>query len=189
MAADWVTRVAREVASAPFSANLTLPNASNLPYVSVPVLTGVGVDTGSWKAGLGPKVLKELWVIFFNWLKKEGSTRGLGVATEIGLGVGPKGGVDNSLIRSAAGSSGPVCAVSIRAGGAGMFVPNACLSSSSSSVTTCSTMVFTRTSLGAGDVPAVHILGEVVVPVRLALLLLGSARMAPVDPVWLASLS
>ena len=85
----------------------------------------------------------------------------LGVATEMGLGVGPEGGVGNSLIRSAVGSSGPICIVSIRAGGAGVLVLNACLSSSSSSLTTSSTTVFTSTSLGVGDVLAVRVLGKV----------------------------
>ena len=126
-----------------------LPDASGSSYVSVPVLTGVGVDTGSRKVGIGSGVLKGLWVIFSKWLRKEGRTRGLGMATEMASGVGPEGGVGNSLIRSAAGSSGPVCTVSIRAGCAGVFAPNACLSSFSSSLTTCSTMVFTKNSLGA----------------------------------------
>ena len=48
----------REVASAPFSADLTLPDASGSSCVSVPVLTGVGVDNGSRKVGIGPEVLK-----------------------------------------------------------------------------------------------------------------------------------
>ena len=80
---------------------------------------------------------------------------------EMGLGVGPERGVDNSLIRSAVGSFRPVCIVSIRADGAGVLVSNAYLSSSSSSLTTSSTTVFTSTSLGAGDIPAVRILGKV----------------------------
>ena len=100
MDADRVTRATREVASAPFSADLTLPDASGLSCVSVPVLTRVGVDTRSRKAGIGPGVLKGLWAIFSNWLRKEGRTRGLGVAIEMGSGVGPEGGVGNSPIRS-----------------------------------------------------------------------------------------
>ena len=82
----------------------------------MPVLTEVGVDTESWKVGIDQRVLKGLWIIFSSWLRNEGRTRGLGVATEMGSSVGPVDGVGNSLIRSAAGSSGPVCTVSIRAG-------------------------------------------------------------------------
>ena len=78
----------------------------------------------------------------------------------MGSGVGPEGGVDNSFICSVVGSSGPICIVSIRASGAGVLVSNACLSSSSNSLTTSSTTVLTNTSLGAGEVPAVRILGE-----------------------------
>ena len=158
--ADRVTRAARVVASAPFSADLTLPDASGLSYVSVSVLTGVGVDIGSRKAGIGPGVLKGLRVIFSSWLRKEGCTRGLGVATEMGSGVGPKGGVGNSLIRSAAGSSSPICIVSIRASSRVVSTPNACLSSSSSFLTTSSTIVLTGTSLGVGAILAMPILGE-----------------------------
>ena len=137
-----------------------LPDASGLSCVSVPVLTRVGVDTRSRKAGIGPGVLKGLWVIFSNWLRKDGRTRGLGVATKMGSGVGPKGSVGNSLIHSAAGSSGPVCTVSIRAGCAVVSAPKACLSTSPSSLTTSSTMVLTATSVGAGDVRAVRVLDE-----------------------------
>ena len=93
-----------------------LPDASGSSCVSVPVLTGVGVDTGSRKVGIGLGVLKRLWVIFSSSLRKEGRTRGLGVATEMGSGIGPEGGVGSSLIRSVAGSSGHVYTVSIRAG-------------------------------------------------------------------------
>ena len=113
MVADRVTRGAREVAFAPFSTDVTLPDASGSPCVFVPVLTGVKVDTGSRKAGIGPGVLKRLWVIFSNWLRKEGRSRGLGVATAMGSGVGREGSVGNSRIRSVAGSSGPVCTMSI----------------------------------------------------------------------------
>ena len=161
MDAVRVTRATREVASAPFSTDLTLLDASNLSCVSVPVLKGVGVDTKSRKARIDPEVLKGLWAIFYNWLRKEGRTRGFGVATEMGSGVGPEGDVGNSLIRSAVGSSGPVYTVSIQAGGEIGSAPNACLSSSSSSLTTSSTMVLTSTSLGVGVVPTVRILGEV----------------------------
>ena len=64
LVADRVTLGAREVASVPLSANLTLPDSSGLPRISVLVLTGVGVDTESWKVGIGPGVLKGVWVIF-----------------------------------------------------------------------------------------------------------------------------
>ena len=189
MDADQVTRATKEVATAPFSTDLMLPDASDSSCVSVPVHMGVGVDTGSWKAGIGPGVLKGLWAIFSNWLRQEGRTRGLGVVTEMGSGVGLEGGVGNSFIHSAAGSSGSVCTVSIRADGAVGSAPNACLSSSSSSLTTCSITVFTETSLGAGDVPAVRVLGEVGSFGPLTPLLPESARMVPVDPIWLVSLS
>ena len=57
------------------------------------------------------------------------------MATAMGSGVGPEGGVCNSRIHSVAGSSGPVCTVSIRAGGADVLSSNACLSSSARSLT------------------------------------------------------
>ena len=82
------------------------------------------------------------------------------MVTEMGSGVGSEGDMDNSFIRSAVGSSGPVCTISIRVGGAGVLVSNACLSSSSSSLTTSSTTVLTSTSLCVGAVPALCILGE-----------------------------
>ena len=160
MVADRVTLGAREVASVPLSTDFTLPKTSGSPWVSVSVLTGVGVDTGSRNTGPGPGILKGVLVIVSNWLRKERRTKDLGVAIEIGSGVGLEGGVDNSLIRSAVGSFGLVYIVSIRAGGAGVLVVNACLSSSSSSLTTSSTTVLTNTSLGAGEVPVVCILGE-----------------------------
>ena len=99
-------------------------------------------------------------MIVSNWLRKEGRTKDLGVAKEIGSGVGREGGVGNSLIRSVVGSSGPVCIVSIRADGDGVIMSNASLSSSSNSLMTSPTMVLTNTSLGGGEVPAMHILGE-----------------------------
>ena len=160
MVVDRVTRGAKEVASVPLSADLTLPDASGLPCVSVSVLTGVGVDTGSRKAGIGPGVLKGVCIILSNWLRKEGCTKGLGVATAMGLGVEPGGGVDNSRIHSAASYSSPVYTVSIRAGGASVLASNAYLSSSSSSLTTSSTTVLTGTFLGAEEVPSVRVLGE-----------------------------
>ena len=151
---------AREVTSAPLSADFTVLDTSESPCVSVPMLTGVGVDAGSRNTGPGPGVLKGVLVMVSNWLRKERHTKDLGVATEMGSGVGPEGGVGNSLIRSVAGSSGPVYIVSIRAGDVGVLVVNAYLSSSSSSLTTSSTTVLTNTSLGGGEVPTVHVLGE-----------------------------
>ena len=79
----------------------------------------------------------------------------------MGSGVGPEGGVGNSLIRSAVGSSGPVCTVSIQAGCGVVSTPYACLSSSSSSLTTSVITVLTCTFPGAGDVLAMCVLGEV----------------------------
>ena len=114
----------------------------------------------SRKAGIGPGVLKGVCTILSNWLRKEGRTRGLGMATAMGLGVGPEGGIGNSHIRSIAGPSSHVRTVSIRASGTGVLVSNACLSSSSSSLTTSSTTVLTSTSLGDGEVPSVRVLGE-----------------------------
>ena len=141
LATDRVILGVREVVSAPLSANFTLPETSGSPYisgspcVSVPVLTVVGVDTGSRNTGPGSGFLKGVLVIVSNRLRKEGRTKGLGMATEMGSGVGPEGGpVGNSLIRSTVGSSGPICIVSIWAGGAGVIISNACLSSSSSSL-------------------------------------------------------
>ena len=49
-----MTLVAREVASAPPSADLLLPDASGSSYVFGPVLAGVGDDTGSQRIGIGP---------------------------------------------------------------------------------------------------------------------------------------
>ena len=160
LVADRVTLGAREVTSAPLSADFTLPDTSGSPCISVSMLTGVGVDAGSQNTGPGPGVLKEVLVMVSNWLRKEGCTKDLGVAIEMGSGVGPEGGVDNSLIHSVVGSSGPICIVSIQADGAGVLVVNACLSSSSSSLITSSTTVLTNTSLGGGEVPPVRILGE-----------------------------
>ena len=78
----------------------------------------------------------------------------------MGSGVGPDGGVGNSLIRSAIGSSGPVCMVSIRAVGAGVRMLRAALSSSSNSLTTSPTIDSTNTSLTSTEVPAMCVLGE-----------------------------
>ena len=88
-AVDLVTRAAREVASAPPSADLPLPEASGSSCVSGPMLAGVGVETGSLMVGIVLGVLKGLRVILSSSLIKEGRTRGLGVTNEIGSGVEP----------------------------------------------------------------------------------------------------
>ena len=93
-------------------------------------------------------------------LRKEGRNKDIGVAKEMGLGVGPEGGVGNSLIRSASCSSGPVCTTSIRAGGVGVRTSRAALSSSSNSLTSSSTIDSTNTSLTSVEVPAMCVLGE-----------------------------
>ena len=160
MAADWITLGAREVVSVPLSADFTLPKTSRLPCVSVPMLTAVGDDAGSRNMGPGPEVLKGVFVIVSSCLRKEGRTKEVGVAKEMGSGVGPNGGVGNSLIRSAIGSSGPVCMVSIRADGAYVMMSNAALASSSNSLTTSPTNVSTSTSLTGPTVPAMCVLGD-----------------------------
>ena len=61
--ADLVTRAARDevsVAFAPPSVDLPLFEASGSSRVSGPVLSGVGVKTGSLTVGIVPRVLKEL---------------------------------------------------------------------------------------------------------------------------------
>ena len=113
MAADRVTLGAREVVSVPLSADFTLPEISGSPCVSVSMLMAVGDDTGSRNMDPGPGVLKGVFVIVSSCLRKEGHTKEVGVAKEMGSGVGPEGGVGNSLIRSAIGSSDPICIVSI----------------------------------------------------------------------------
>ena len=120
MAADLVTRGASEVVSVPLSADLMLPKTSGVSCVSVPTLAGIGEDTGSWKLGPCPGVLKGIFTMVSSCLRKEGRTQGPGVAKEMGSGVGLEGGVGNSHIRSAICSSGPVCTTSIRAGGVGV---------------------------------------------------------------------
>ena len=189
MAADRVTLGAKEVVSVPLSADFALPETSGSLCVSVPMLMAVGDDTGSRNMGPGPGVLKGVFVIVSNCLRKEGRTKEVGVAKEMGLGVGPEGGVGNSLIRSAIGSSGLVCMVSIRAVGAGVTSLRAALSSSSNSLTTSPTIDSTNTSLTSADVPAMCVLGEWGGPVLLGLPPLVSARKVPVDPVLLESRS
>ena len=93
-------------------------------------------------------------------LRKEGRTKDPGIAKEMGSGVGPEGGVGNSLIHSANCSSGPICTTSIRAGGVGVRMSRAALSSSSNSLTTSPTIDSTNTSLTGAEVPAMCILGE-----------------------------
>ena len=112
LATDRITLGPREVVSVPLSADFTLSKFSGSPCVSVPMLTAIGNDTGSRNMGPGPGVLKGVFVIVSSCLRKEGRTKEVGVAKEMGSGVGPEGGVGNSLIRSAIGSSSPVCMVS-----------------------------------------------------------------------------
>ena len=102
------------VTSAPPSVDLPLPEASGSSHVSGLVLSGVGVKTESLTVGTVPGILKGLRVIFSSSLMKEGRSRGLGVTNVIGSGVEPAGGMGNSFIRSAVGSSGPIYIVSIR---------------------------------------------------------------------------
>ena len=59
-AADLVTGAARDVASAPSSADLLLLEASGSSCVSGPVLADVGVETRSLMVGIVPRVLKGL---------------------------------------------------------------------------------------------------------------------------------
>ena len=51
LVADRITLGVREVVSVPLSADCMLPETSGVSCVSVPTLTGVGEDTGSWKLG------------------------------------------------------------------------------------------------------------------------------------------
>ena len=80
--------------------------------------------------------------------------------TAMGSGVGPEGGVCNSRIHSATGSSDPIYTMSIWAGSAGVLSSNARLSSSTRSLTTSPTTVLTNTSLNAGEVADGRVLGE-----------------------------
>ena len=95
-----------------------------------------------------------------SYLRKEGRNKDIGVAKEMGSGVGPGGGDGNSLIRFAICSSGPVCTTSIRAGGVGVRMSRDALSSSSNSLTTSPTTDSTNTSLTGAEVPAGCVLGE-----------------------------
>ena len=137
-----------------------LPETFGVSCVSVPTLAGVGEDTGSWKLGPCPGVLKGVFTMVSICLRKEGRTQGPGVAKEMGSGVGPEGGVGNSRIRSAICSSGPVCTTSIRAGGVGVRTLRDAPSSSSSSLITSPTPNSTNTSLIGVESPATLLLGE-----------------------------
>ena len=121
LAADLVTLAALEEASltlAPSSLVLPLPKGSNSSLVSGPVLSSVGIKTGSLPLKTIPGVLKGLLVIFLSSLMKEGQSdvRGLGVKNVTGSGIDPSGGVGRSRIHSAVGSSSFVCTTSIWAG-------------------------------------------------------------------------
>ena len=93
-------------------------------------------------------------------LRKEGRTKDTGVAKEMDSGVGPEGGVGNSCIRSAIGSSGPVCTTSIRAGRVGVRTSRDAPSSSSGSLITSPTLDSTNTSLVGAESPVWRVLGE-----------------------------
>ena len=126
LAVDLVTYTALEEASvtlAPSLLILPLPEGSGSSLVSGPVLSGVGIRIGSLPLETVPSVLKGLldWygvVILSSLLMKVGRCvcRSLGMKNVIDSGVEPSGGVGSSRIRSAVGSSGLVCTMSIRAG-------------------------------------------------------------------------
>ena len=137
-----------------------LPETFGVSCVSVPTLAGVGEDTESWKLGPYPGVLKGVFTMVSSCLRKEGRTQGPGVANEMGLGVGPEGGVGNSRIHSAICSSSPVCTTSIRAGGVGVRTSRDAPSSSSSSLITSPTPDSTNTFLIGMESPARRVLGE-----------------------------
>ena len=160
LAADQVTLGAREVVSVPLSADLMLLETFGVSCVSVLTLTGVGEDIGSRKLGPCSGTLKEVFTMVSSCLRKEGHTKDNGVAKEIGSGVGPGGGVGNSLIRSAICSSGPIYTTSIWAGGVGVRMSRDAFASSSNSLTTSSTMDSTNTSLTGAEVPTRRVLGE-----------------------------
>ena len=151
LAVDQITLGVREVVSVPLSTDRMLPKTSDVSCVSVPTLMGVGEDTGSRKLGPCSGILKGVFTMVSNCLRKEGRTKDTGVAKEMGSGVGPGGGVGNSLIRSTICSSDPVCTTSIQAGGVGVSMSREAFASSSNSLTTSPTMDSTNTSLtGAG---------------------------------------
>ena len=80
----------------------------------------------------------------------------------MGSGVEPEGGMDSSLIRSATDSSRLVSIVFIQAGCGVVSTLCTWLCSTSSSLTTSATIVFTGTSLGAVAGSTVCLLGEAV---------------------------
>ena len=160
MVADRVIRGVSEVVSVPLSADLTLPETSGVSCVSVPTLMSVGEDTGSRKLGPCFGILKGVFTMVSSYLRKEGRTKDNGVAKEMGSGVGPGGGVGNSLIHSAICSSGPVCTTSVRADGVGVRMSRDALASSSNSLTTSPMMDLTNTSLTGAEVPTGRVLGE-----------------------------
>ena len=160
MAANQVIHGISEVVSVPLLADLTLSKTSGVSCVSVPTLTGVGEDTGSQKLGPCSGILKGVFTMVSSCLRKEGRTKDNGVAKEMDSGVGPRGGVGNSLIRSAICSSGPVCTTSIWAGGVGVKMSRNALASFSNSLTTSPTMDSTNTSLTGAEVPAGRVLGK-----------------------------
>ena len=73
----------------PLSADLMLPETSGVSCVFVPTLAGVGEDTGSWKIGPCPGVLKGVFTMVSSCLRKKGRTKETGVDKEMGSGVGP----------------------------------------------------------------------------------------------------
>ena len=144
----------------PLSADLMPPETSGSPCVSVPILKAAGDETESRKLGPYSGTLKGVFTTVSNCFRKEGRTQGPGVPKEMGFGVGPEGGVGNSLIRSAICSSGPVCTTSVRAGGVGVRMSWDALSSSSISLTTSPTTDSTTTSLTYAGVSVGCVLGE-----------------------------
>ena len=93
-------------------------------------------------------------------LRKEGRNKDIGVAKEMDSGVGPEGGVGNSLIRSACCSSSLVCTTSFQASGVGVRTSRDALPSSSNSLTTSPTIDSTNTSLTGTEIPAMCVLRE-----------------------------
>ena len=137
-----------------------LPETSGVSCVSVPILAGVGEDAESQKLGTCPGVLKGVFMMVSICLRKEGRTKDMGVAKEMDSGVGPEGGVGNSRIRFAIGSSGSVCTTSIQAGRVGVRTSRNAPSSSSSSLITSPTLDSTNISLVGAESPARRVLGE-----------------------------
>ena len=111
-----------------------------------------------------------------SYLRNEGRTKDMGVAKEMGSGVGPEGGVGNYRIRSAICSSGPVCTTSIRANGIDVRMSRDAPSSSSSSLITSPTMDSTTTSLIGAGVPTGCVLGEC-----------GSSGLAGASSSWIGT--